>query len=247
MWRKQKWKNNMRVIGIAGQMQNGKDTVADYLAEKIGWGRYAFATGVKEVYCDAFGVDLEFIEKWKTNPEPPPGFDMPVRQGLQFIGDGFRKIVPTIWIDRCFREMEFRGPTVLSDVRYMNEAIALNSINTPRATPEGDLQAEVERAEEEDDIESLGLTVLVWRPGKENTDPNGSEAQMRPYMEWCRDTGKEGWISNWDEEGCPENTENIAVFLRNDGSIEDLYAKIDKHLIPLIEMKGLSIPFQEAV
>ena len=39
----------MRVIGIAGQMQNGKDTVADYLAEKIGWGRYAFATGVKEV------------------------------------------------------------------------------------------------------------------------------------------------------------------------------------------------------
>jgi hypothetical protein len=238
----------MRVIGIAGQMQNGKDTVADYLAEKIGWGRYAFATGVKEVYCDAFGVDLDFIEKWKTNPEPPPGFDMPVRQGLQFIGDGFRKIVPTIWVDRCFRELEVAGPTVLSDVRYMNEAIAINGVNERRAMPEGDLQAEVERAEDEDDIETLGLTVLVWRPGKENTDPNGSEAQMRPYMEWCRDTGYEGWISNWEDSGeaeqdCPENTHNIAVFLRNEGSIEDLYAKIDKHIIPLIELKGLVIPF----
>jgi hypothetical protein len=236
----------MMIIGVAGQMQNGKDSIADYLAEQIGWSRFAFAAPVKKFYCDAFEVDLDFIEKWKTNPEPPPGFDMPVRQGLQFIGDGFRKIVPLMWINRCFRSV--KRPTVLSDVRYMNEAIAINALNHAAPAYEGDLEAEVERAEEEDDIESLGLTILVWRPGKENDDPNGSEAQMRPYMEWCRDTGYEGWISNWEDSGeakqeRPEGMDNIAVFLRNEGSIDDLFKKVDTHIIPLIEMKGLTIPF----
>lgn len=209
-------------------MQNGKDTIADYLAKEIGWGRYAFATGVKKVYCDNFGVDLAFIEKWKTNPEAPPGFDMPVRQGLQFIGDGFRKIRSTIWVDRCFEELKIHGPTVLSDVRYMNEAKAISNVNKDR--------------------DSFGLVVLVWRPGFENEDPNGSEAQMRPYMQWCRDTGYEGWIVNWEDSGeatqdCPPYMDNIPVFIRNDGTIEDLYKKVDKHVIPLVEEKGLVVPF----
>lgn len=216
----------LNVIGVAGQMQNGKDTIADYIAEHVGWERYAFATGVKKVYCDAFGIDLGFIEQWKTNPEPPPGFEMPVRQGLQFIGDGFRKIVPNIWIDRCFNWLEDQGPTVLSDVRYMNEAKTITNCNN----------------------DGFGLTILVWRPGMENDDPNGSETQMRPYMQWCRDTGYEGWISNWEDSGDaeqdrPEGIENIAVFIRNDGSISDLFKKIDKHIIPVLQSKDLVVPF----
>tara|TARA_Y100000034_G_scaffold117749_1_gene157546 strand:+ start:5428 stop:6075 length:648 start_codon:yes stop_codon:yes gene_type:complete len=215
----------MKVIGIAGQMQNGKDTIADYLAEEIGWDRYAFATGVKEVYCEAFGVNLAFIEEWKTKPETPPGFGMTVRQGLQFIGDGFRKIVPTIWVDRCFKELVAKGPTVLSDVRYMNEAKAISQRKN-----------------------DFGLTILVWRPGFENDDPNGSEAQIQPYMQWCRDTGYEGWICNWEDSGdaeqdCPQDMGDIDVFLRNDGSISGLFKKIDKYIIPLIEQKDLVIPF----
>lgn len=212
----------MNVIGVAGQMQNGKDTIADYISEHVCWERYAFATGVKKVYCDAFGVDLGFIEQWKTNPEPPPGFNMPVRQGLQFIGDGFRKIVPSIWIDRCFSYLQEQNkPTVLSDVRYLNEAKTIADCNN----------------------DGFGITILVWRPDRENNDPNGSESQMRPYMEWCRDTGQEGWISNWDTEGAPAGIENISVFIRNDGNFDSLFKKIDKHIFPVLESKDLVPPF----
>jgi len=214
----------MKVVGFAGQMRSGKNVAADYLAEQIGWSRYAFATGVKEIYCDAFGVDLEFIEKWKVIPEPPPGFKMSCREGLQFIGDGFRKIVPTIWVDKCFRTLtENNKPTVLSDVRYVNELEMIKS------------------------AKDFGLTVLLWRPGMENDDPNGSEAQIRPFMEWCRDTGHEGWICDWEDSGdamqdCPKSMKEIDVFLRNEGSISQLFEKIDKYIVPVIsgceECKG---------
>ena len=77
-------------VGVGGQMQNGKDTIADYLHDVFSWERNAFAAGVKKVFCDTFGVDEAFIEKWKVIPEPPTGFLKTVRQSLQFIGDGFR-------------------------------------------------------------------------------------------------------------------------------------------------------------
>ena len=91
-------------VGIAGQKQNGKDTVADYVQDQLAqddefvfkFERAAFAANVKRVFVETFDVTYEFIEKWKTIPEPPPGFDMSVREGLQFIGDGFRKIKSSI-------------------------------------------------------------------------------------------------------------------------------------------------------
>jgi len=110
----------MYVIGVAAQLQNGKDTLSDYLAYKLNeiypkfycdkeinppevvaknelkakinspyWQRASFASNVKKVFCDTFDKDLDFVEKWKTNPEPPPGFSKNIRQSLQFIGDGF--------------------------------------------------------------------------------------------------------------------------------------------------------------
>src|SRR4051812_9353848 len=103
----------MQVIALAGQLCVGKDEVADYLVQRLNgrydrddpaervrrafpdrrrWERASFAGAVKKVFCDAFGVDLAFIEAWKRNPAPPPGMLMPVRQALQFIGDGFRQI-----------------------------------------------------------------------------------------------------------------------------------------------------------
>lgn len=163
----------MFVIGVAGQAQNGKDTLADQLqlslntwekesldkkmADELIWNRSAFASAVKKVFCDTFGVDLAFVEQWKTVPEAPPGFDMPVRQALQFIGDGFRKIRSTIWLDLAFRDKSV--PKIISDVRYINEFV--------RVKQEG------------------GLNILVARPDKLNDDPNGSEAQIRPYVEWA--------------------------------------------------------------
>lgn len=239
------------VIGISGQAQFGKDTLADRLCEQLNtkhnegvddewkellgteldqrsaagiepdydpWKRTAFAANVKSVYCETFGVDPAFIEQWKTNPENPPGFDMPVRQALQFIGDGFRKIRGTIWLDLAFTDTV---PKIISDVRYVNEFV--------RVKTEG------------------GCNILICRPDKLNNDPNGSEAQIRPYLDWCLkafsptvkfvDLRDIDWadVRAKAPETPPPNIEMFDAFVRNDGSIDELYEIVDKKLVPFVQ------------
>lgn len=228
----------MRVIGIAGQAQMGKDTVADQLALRLNegkpflddlagltWQRIAFAAGVKKVYKDIFNVDDEFIEKWKVIPEPPPGFEMTVRQSLQFIGDGFRKIQPNIWLDLAFRNVT--GPSIISDVRYINEL--------KRVKSEGD------------------LNILVIRPEKLTNDPNGSEAQIRPYIQWVLNyfgtdrkfidltnfdyawVEAQGPASGDPPNSTPEYMNQIDVAIINDGTKEDVHKIVDEQLVPFVQ------------
>ncbi len=232
------------VIGVAGQSQMGKDTLADRLQEKLNerlkeklnkshsesewneanfvWTRAALAANVKKVFEDTFGVDRDFVEEWKTKDEVPPGFDMVVRKGLQFIGDGFREIKSTIWLDLCFRD-DF--PKIISDVRYVNEFI--------RVKKEG------------------GLNILIGRPDKLNDDPNGSEAMIRPYCEWALenfrrndfvDLTKFRLSPSGRDSKIPENFELFDVFIRNDGTKEELYEVIDKQLVPFVEKFVFDFP-----
>jgi hypothetical protein len=208
----------MYVIGVAGQAQMGKDTLADRLCailnERRGgdgkfWRRTAFASNVKNVISQTFGVSKEFIEEWKVKPEPPPDFDMNVRQSLQFVGDGFRKIRGTIWVDLMFRE---GSPKIISDVRYINE---------------------FRRVKKE-----RGFNILVGRTDKLNDDPNGSEAMIRPYVKWCLDHfyGDFVRLEGIQDAGCPiEHMSDFDVFIRNDSTIEDLYRMVEQQLVPMVE------------
>lgn len=203
-------------IGIAGQMQAGKDTLADYVFEKLSqdntfkldFERAAFAKNVKKVLAETFNVSYTFIEEWKTNPEPPPGFDMTIREALQFIGDGFRKIKSSIWIDLMFRDKENK---IISDVRYINEA--------HRIVSEG------------------GFNILVAHPDRINNDPNGSETQIRPYAVWCLKNMPLSGRPNWKLEGSPEHINLFSYFLRNDKEMDDLYQIADAEVIPFIKTK----------
>lgn len=203
-------------IGIAGQMRAGKDTVADYIFDvlsndesfKLSFARSAFAKNVKNIFCKTFDVDNAFVEKWKTIPEPPPGFDMTVREALQFIGDGFRKIKSNIWIDLMFRNnLESK---IISDVRYINEATSI--------------------------VEKKGINFLIAHPDRLNNDQNGSEAQIRPYAKWCLDNmAVSGFPSEWIGNDKPENMDLFYYFIRNDKTMESLFENIDKEVIPLIK------------
>jgi hypothetical protein len=213
------------VIGVASQAQHGKDTLADRLAEKLNvnkdsnpWVRRAFASNVKRVFCETFNVDSAFVEKWKVKSEIPPGFNMPVRQALQFIGDGFRKIMGSIWMDLTFRDSL---PKIISDVRYINEFT--------RVKAEG------------------GLNILIGRPDRLNDDPNGSEAQIRPYIDWCLkvfsptakfvDLRDVDWkfINESVVDKPPEGMNLFDVFIRNDETIEKLYEVVDTKLVQFVE------------
>ena len=160
----------MKLIAVAAQLANGKDEFCNHLAkvlneERHEWERGAFADEVKKTFCQAFGVDRDFVEKWKRVAEPPPGFLLPIRQCLQAIGDGYRKMRDEIWIEIALRGDASR---IISDSRYFNEARAVR--------------------------ERGGLVFLMYRPGYLNDDPNPSESQIRPLVEFCSKNVCEGPI-----------------------------------------------------
>ncbi len=160
-----RWKQQtqQKVICFSGQKNNGKDSAADYLAKRLNglwsggiWHRVAFGDGVKRVFMRVWGVSRAWLEEWKRKDNPPPGFEQTVRQALMFIGDGFRQIQPTIWIDKLYKDNS-SGNLVISDGRYDTELVS---------------------AKERD-----GMTILVWRPGHENDIKHNSESQLVPHLE----------------------------------------------------------------
>jgi hypothetical protein len=199
-------------------MRSGKDTAANYLAKSLAelhkpTCRISFAYNVKMIVATTFGVTMDFIEEWKVKKEIPPGFDCTIREALQQVGDGFRKIRGTIWMDLALATLT--QDAICSDVRYINE---------------------LKRIKQEDG----GITVLLHRPGWENDDPNGSEAQIRPVAEFYKKQEGEGLVqwklkqdNRWPGDA-PYGAEFVDVFLRNDGAVEDLYEKVDRYVVPLV-------------
>lgn len=209
----------MKIVCCYSQMAGGKDTVSDNLVEKLNyrqktgvWERAAFADAVKKVYQNAFGVDRDFIEKWKRSNDSPPGMAMNVRKGLQFIGDGFRNIKSDIWIEIALREKNKQ--LIISDGRYTsNEAKAVDYLG--------------------------GINVLLYRPGFENDDPNQSEAQVRPLVDWCiKNMKKDGPIKyDPDRNDIPKHLEFFDYYLVNNGTIQQLYDKVSNLLVPYVESR----------
>lgn len=202
----------MKAICAFGQLMNGKDVFCDYLKKKLDelneifWERASFADAVKKTYENAFGVDRSFIEKYKRISENPPDMQMNVRQSLQFIGDGFRKIKDDIWIEIALRDKTRN--IILSDGRYINEAKKVTEIG--------------------------GINILIYRNGYLNDDPNPSESLLRPLVEFCEKNCQDGLI-NKNLSNMPEELKLFDIFLKNDGDLQKFYNKIDNVIIPLIK------------
>lgn len=209
----------MKIILFSAQARHSKDTCANHLFKRlhqlspsVGWQRAAFADAVKNVFETNFGVNREFVEEWKVKSEIPDTFEMPVRQSLQFIGDGFRKIRSSIWVEIALRD-ETKN-LIISDGRYLSEALAVR--------------------------EKDGVNVVVYRPNFLNDDPNPSESQIRPIMQFCAENCIDGPIQDqimFLFKKRPIGIENYDFFLINDGTLEDLYNKIDNLLVPYIREK----------
>lgn len=215
----------MKALAVSAQQANGKDVLCDHLVGLLNrkfsehdpskWHRTAFANAVKEVFETSFGVNREFTETWKRNSEAPPDFLKNIRKSLQFIGDGFRQIKDDIWIDIALRDEQKK--LIISDGRYINEAKAVKAKG--------------------------GITVVLYRPGFLNDDPNPSESQIRPIVEFCDQNLEEGPIPNFsiltEEFGdiVPTAMQYYDFYLVNDGTLENLYEKIDSMLVPYIEQR----------
>jgi hypothetical protein len=204
----------MKLIAVYGQLANGKDILCDDLAVELNqksgekWERGAFANAVKNTFCSAFDVDRDFIEKWKRIDSPPPGFLLPIRKGLQNIGDGFRQIVPDIWIKIALREA-INNNMIISDGRYINEAKSVK--------------------------ENGGINVLIYRDGFLNDDPNPSEAQLRPLILYAQDYLSDGVININNLRNYPEGMQYFDVFIRNETDKNTFLKKSRSILVPLVK------------
>lgn len=202
----------MSYIGFAGQLRVGKDTSADYikgtLNEKLGseyWRRDAFASSLKKYFCDLFDLTLKELEEWKVKDEIPEKLDIPMRVGLKNFGEGMRQIKSSIWIDLVFRD---GSPKIISDVRYINELIAIKN--------------------------KKGFNVLVINPNRVNYDDHPSEAALRPLILWAINNKSVSIPNKEIHKDMPYGMEFVDYILWNDGTLEDLYMRINERLVPVV-------------
>lgn len=118
------------IIGLSGYARSGKDTVAELLCLNYGFKRISFALPMRDaIYTlnplvDGFNRVADLVEDYgwdiaKANTE--------VRRLLQVFGtDVGRNIFgETFWIEQAFKRAEEYERVVFSDVRFPNEANAI--------------------------------------------------------------------------------------------------------------------------
>lgn len=111
-------------IGLLGELRSGKDTVADYLADKYGYSKFAFGDALKD----------DFHRRYPEIPRDPKP-----RVGYQAHGQLMRELVDEdIWIDACLETVYYAqedakysglipNSSVITDVRQPNEYDALKA------------------------------------------------------------------------------------------------------------------------
>lgn len=123
------------IIGLAGYARTGKDTIADYLVEKHGFVRMAFADPMREALYRldpkitvggmpgmslAHAVDKLGWEQLKELSEDirPLLQRMGTEVGRQMFGEDF-------WVDQAMLRAGREDKVVFADVRFKNEAYAV--------------------------------------------------------------------------------------------------------------------------
>ncbi|RLI88003.1 MAG: hypothetical protein DRP01_00185 [Archaeoglobales archaeon] len=193
------------IIGIAGQINSGKNTVGDIICDRWEGITMAFADQLKYFILQMFPGTMTKDELWGPSEERSPV----ARKLLQELGTNVaRKHDPDVWVHHLLqRILIFRetgidplgllpctckdASIVVTDVRFQNEAIAIR-----------------------DDL--LGCTIKVERP--------------------------DNYAHTFDKDAANHPSE-LAVneipltllhtTIKNDGSLDDLYAKVDDILVQL--------------
>jgi len=139
------------IIGLSGQKQSGKDTVAAYLVKEHGFERKAFADPLKQSVAALFGIPFSYIDKLKMDdvlvgigrigqPEYDQWiqYDGEVSKGLTFREflqrygtEAHRDIFgQDFWLDYTLPVQGFYPgrAIVVTDVRFANEAARVREL-----------------------------------------------------------------------------------------------------------------------
>lgn len=112
------------VIGMIGKAGSGKDTVADYVVEKYGFTKIAFADPLKQAVQVIFDVDDNYMFDREMRELPLPGWEpWSVRKLLQFVGTELMRnqVDEDIWVKNAASRAKRISKCIISDVRFPNE------------------------------------------------------------------------------------------------------------------------------
>lgn len=118
------------LIGVCGRARAGKDSFA-LACIKQGFVRLAFADALKIATAYIAHEDSQFFFDDVTKEEHCEVLGMTRRKALQGVGKALRDTLgEDIWINRALSDWTYRGKpdTVISDVRYENEADAIRKL-----------------------------------------------------------------------------------------------------------------------
>jgi hypothetical protein len=121
----------IKLIGIHGPLNGGKDTVANYIQDQYPmlFARYAFASPLKHACEVMFGFSREQIEDRVQKEAVDPFWGFSPRKAMQLLGTeyGRQMLRDDLWIRRAELEIKnnlakFDQGTIITDVRFENEA-----------------------------------------------------------------------------------------------------------------------------
>jgi dephospho-CoA kinase len=125
-----------RIIGLTGKAGSGKDTVAEYLIQQ-GYIKLSFGSALKDIVSIITGWPRDFIEGTSNDRNmretlKHPDYKKTCREIMQFVGtDLFRnQFDDNVWINIIKNKikMDDTSKYVITDVRFDNEAIMIESI-----------------------------------------------------------------------------------------------------------------------
>lgn len=182
------------VIGMIGRAGSGKDTVADYLVQKYGYTKIAFADPLKKAVQIMFDIDDDHMyDRELREVELPDWKPWSTRKLLQFVGTELMRnqVDEDIWMKNAVSRAKKLQKAVISDARFPNEVDGVREMLADHAKV---------------------VFIRVSRPGH-------LDAQ--------------GGIKGHASEAMIDDL-NADVDIVNDGTLEDLYAKVDRVIADLV-------------
>jgi len=138
------------IIGLTGKAGTGKDTAADYLVNRHGFAKLSFATALKRGLNAMFGFSMKQWDdrEWKETVLPELGKSP--RQLAQTLGTewGRQLVKQDLWPSLAMAEAVGMTNAVLTDVRFDNEAHAVNNEHGYVIRIERNVQAVAEHSSE---------------------------------------------------------------------------------------------------
>jgi hypothetical protein len=122
------------IIGLSGYARTGKDTLADFLAQRHGFEKKSFADPMREaLYALDPNIDVDGWRSPLSSAVDAFGWDglkaisTEVRPLLQRFGTEVGRAMwgTDFWVDAAMRRVV--GPTIFADVRFPNEADAVRN------------------------------------------------------------------------------------------------------------------------